>query len=146
MSFLVLTNLDTISCAWWTNINICCSSNQNSNLCKRLIHASWNFKNKEARRGWACSKKKKTFKPIYFQISYLPHFLFVLNNLKNYGNTIWSFRKPFWSEKTIKWHPNIISTIMQTGHMCEPTSCHDPFHLIKTYLVHSFINLMIVVA
>ncbi len=26
------------------------------------------------------------FRPPYFQMSYLPHFLFVLNNLKNYGN------------------------------------------------------------
>jgi len=30
---------------------------------------------------------------------------------------------------------------MKNGHMCQPTSCHDPFHLEKTYLVHSFINL-----
>jgi hypothetical protein len=86
-------------------------------------------------------KEKKTFRPIYFQISYLPHFLFVLNNLKSYGNTIWSFTNPFWSAKTIKWRPKILSTIMQTGHMCKPTSCHDPLHLKKTYLVHFFINL-----
>jgi len=29
---------------------------------------------------------------------------------------------------------------MQTGHMCQPTSCHDSLHLEKTYLTHSFIN------
>jgi hypothetical protein len=33
-------------------------------------------------------KEKKTFKPLYFQISYLPHILFVLNNLKNHGSAI----------------------------------------------------------
>jgi len=27
-------------------------------------------------------KENKTFKPPYFEISYLPHFIFVLNNLK----------------------------------------------------------------
>jgi hypothetical protein len=33
-------------------------------------------------------ERKKTFRPPYFQISYLPHFLFVLNNLKSFGNII----------------------------------------------------------
>jgi hypothetical protein len=33
-------------------------------------------------------KEKKTFRSPYFQISYLPHFLFVLNNLKSYGRII----------------------------------------------------------
>jgi hypothetical protein len=47
-------------------------------------------------------REKKTFIPLYIQISYLPHFLFVLNNLKSYGNAIWSFTKPFWSAKTIE--------------------------------------------
>jgi len=87
----------------------------------KIYNTSWNSKNKEARRGWACSKEKKTFRPLYFQISYLPHILFVLNNLKNYGNTIWSFTKKNSSAKTIKWCPKILSTIMQNGHMCQPT-------------------------
>jgi len=29
----------------------------------------------------------------------------------------------------------------ENGHMCQPTTCRDPLHLEKTYLVHSFINL-----
>jgi len=33
-------------------------------------------------------KENKTFRPPYFQISYILHFLFVLNNLKSYGNII----------------------------------------------------------
>jgi hypothetical protein len=33
-------------------------------------------------------REKKTFRPPYFQISYLPHFLYVLNNLKIYENVI----------------------------------------------------------
>jgi len=33
-------------------------------------------------------QEKKTFKSSYFQISYLHHFLFILNNLKSYESTI----------------------------------------------------------
>jgi hypothetical protein len=33
-------------------------------------------------------EKKIIFRPPYFQISYLLHFLFALNNLKSYGNAI----------------------------------------------------------
>ncbi len=29
----------------------------------------------------------------------------------------------FWSEKKIEWHPKILSSKMQIGHTCEPTSC-----------------------
>jgi hypothetical protein len=32
--------------------------------------------------------ENKTFRPLYFQISYILHFLFVLNNLESYGNII----------------------------------------------------------
>jgi len=92
----------------------------------KIYNTSWNFKNKEARRGWACSKEKKTIRTPYFQISYLSHILFVLNNLKSYGNIIWSFTKDFWNAKTIKWRPKILSTIMQIGHMCQPTCPWPP--------------------
>jgi hypothetical protein len=33
-------------------------------------------------------KNKIKIRPPYFQISYFPHFLFVLNNLKSYENAI----------------------------------------------------------
>jgi hypothetical protein len=92
----------------------------------KIYNTSWNSKNKEARREWACSKRKKTFRSPYFQISYLLHFLFVLNNLKSYGSVIWSFTKPFWSAKTIEWCPKILSFRMQTGHMCQPTCPWPP--------------------
>jgi len=75
-------------------------------------------------------KEKQTFRPFYFQISYFLHFLFVLNNLKSYGNTIWSFTKKHSSAKTTKWCPKILSIIMQNGHMCQPT-CPWPPSFIK---------------
>jgi hypothetical protein len=39
--------------------------------------------------------KKKTLRPLYFQISYLPHFLLVLNNLKSYESANRRFTNPF---------------------------------------------------
>jgi hypothetical protein len=63
-------------------------------------------------------EKNIIFRPPYFQISYLLHFLFVLNNLKRYGSAIWSFTKPFWNVKTIEWCPKIINSKIQIGHMC----------------------------
>jgi hypothetical protein len=81
-------------------------------------------KTKKQEEDWACSKReKKHLEPPYFQISYLHHFLFVLNNLKIYRSAIWRFTKPFWSAKTIEWHSKILSSKIQIGHMCQPTSC-----------------------
>jgi len=77
---------------FWKHFMTTCEPSEN-------LQFFWNSKNKEVKRGWACSNKKKTYKPLYFQILYLPHFLFVLNNLKHYGNTIWNFTKPFLKAK-----------------------------------------------
>jgi hypothetical protein len=85
-------------------------------------------------------EKKKTFRPPCFQISYLPHFLFVLNNLKSYGSFIWNFTKSFSSAKTIEWRPKILSSKMQIGHMCQPT-CPWPSSLgkdISCSFLHQF--------
>jgi hypothetical protein len=40
--------------------------------------------NKKEEEGELVQAKQKTLKPLYFQISYVPHFLLVLNNLKSY--------------------------------------------------------------
>jgi hypothetical protein len=56
---------------------------------------------------------------------------FALNNFKNYGNAIWSFTKPFWNAETIKWHPKILSSRIQTSHMCQSSSCLWPPSLGK---------------
>jgi hypothetical protein len=91
-------------------------------------------------------REKKTFKLLYFQISYLSHFLFVLNNVKNYGSTIWSFTKHFWSAKTIEWHSKILSSRMQIGHICQLTCpwplslgeniSYSNFHRFERILLH----------
>jgi hypothetical protein len=84
--------------------------------------------------------KKKTLTPPYFQISYHPHFLFFWNNLQSYGSAIWNFTKPFWSAKTIEWRPKILSSRIQTNHMCQPT-CPWPPSLgknIPCWILHQF--------
>jgi hypothetical protein len=78
---------------------------------------------------------KKTFRPLLFSNFISFSFLVVLNN------GIWSFTKPFWSAKTIEWHPKILSSRIQTGHMCQPYHVYDPLHVEKAYFVHSFIDL-----
>jgi hypothetical protein len=55
----------------------------------KIYNISWNSKNKEAttkkeEEDELVRGQKKTFGPPYFQISYLFHFFFVLNNLKTY--------------------------------------------------------------
>jgi hypothetical protein len=90
---------------------------------------------------------KKNLEPPYFQISYLYHFLFVLNNLKIYRSAIWRFIKPFWSAKTIEWHSKILSSKIQIGHMCQPISCmwasllgknisYSFFHWFEWFFLH----------
>jgi hypothetical protein len=91
-------------------------------------------------------QKKKPFKFSYFQISCLPHFLFILNNFKSYENTIWSFTKPFWNTKTIEWRWKILNSKMQIGHMCKPTCPWPPslgkgiscsfLHQFEWFLLH----------
>jgi hypothetical protein len=45
-------------------------------------------KTKKQEKDEVVHRENKTFRPPYFQISYILHFLFVLNNLKSYGNII----------------------------------------------------------
>jgi hypothetical protein len=39
--------------------------------------------------------------------------------------------KKNWNAKTIEWHLKILSSRMQTGHICQPTSCLWPPSLVK---------------
>jgi hypothetical protein len=55
----------------------------------KIYNIFWNSKNKEAttkkeEEDELVQGERKTFGPPYFQISYLLHFFFVLNNLKTY--------------------------------------------------------------
>ncbi len=45
--------------------------------------------------------------------------------------------------KTIEWYSKILSSRIQTNHMCQPHHAHDPFHLEKAYLAYSFIDLSV---
>jgi hypothetical protein len=90
----------------------------------KIYNISWISKNKEGRTRWACSREKKTFRPLYFQISYFLHLLLVLNNFKSYQSAIWTFTKPFSNAKTIKQHPKILNSKTQIFHRCQATCMH----------------------
>jgi len=79
--------------------------------------------------------------PFHLEKAYFAYFFINLNKFFLHCMCHLKLYKTFWSAKTIEWHLKILSSKMKNGHMCQPTTCHDPLHLEKTYLVHSFINL-----
>ncbi len=79
--------------------------------------------------------------PLHLEKAYFVHSFSNLSNFYCIRCAISIFTKAFWSEKTIKWCPKILSSKMQTDHMCKPHHACYPFHLEKAYLGHSFVDL-----
>ncbi len=46
------------------------------------------------------------------------------------------FTKPFWNAKTIHWHPKILSSKMQTGHICIMLMTHVILKYFYTFFLH----------
>ncbi len=65
--------------------------------------------------------------PLHLQKTYFAHSFIDLSKFYCIRCAIWSFKKPLWCAKTIEWLPKILSSRMQTGHMCQPTCPWPPF-------------------
>jgi hypothetical protein len=64
--------------------------------------------------------------PLHLEKTYFVHSFINLSDYFWIRCTIWRFTKPFGSAKIIEWCPKILSSRIQIGHMCQPTSCPWP--------------------
>jgi len=131
-SFIDLNDFCCIRCAIWnfTEKKLKCKDNKVTSKDLKLQNSNWSY-----------VPTTSCLWPLHLErhILLIPSLIWMI--FFCIRCTIWSFTKTFGNAKTIECYLKISSSKMQIGHMCQPTSCHDPLHLEKTYLVHSFINL-----